>query len=105
MSFEELDAAAKVAAATVPDWRHDVRQEAWVKFLRYRPRTRGGAMMMAFSARNDLLRKERTQRLLPALIAAGITPVNRIQRWYREKRALKRHDPKRWAYLQAHPRA
>lgn len=64
MNFAELDAAAKVAAATVPDWFDDTRQEAWVRFLRYRPRTIGGAMMMAFSARNDLLRKERTQRTL-----------------------------------------
>lgn len=74
MKFEELEAAAGIAAATVPDFRDDCRQEAWVRFLRYKPRTVGGARLMAFSARNDLLRRERKQRRLLERLAAGEQP-------------------------------
>lgn len=41
--------------------RGDVYGAAWERFLRYSPRTRTGAWLMAKSARNDLYRREQTQ--------------------------------------------
>jgi hypothetical protein len=60
LSFEELDIIAREVAATAPGWqRWDVYQECWLRFLRYPPRTFGGAHLMSRHARNDLWRSER----------------------------------------------
>src|SRR5450759_5426726 len=60
LTFEQLDIIAREVAATAPVWqRWDVYQEGWLRFLRYPPRTFGGAHLMARHARNDLWRGER----------------------------------------------
>ena len=68
LDFDVLSGiAATVAAGVEPDMRHDTFQEAFLRFMRYSPRTRAGAYVMARSARDDLYRRQRTQRKLAAL--------------------------------------
>ncbi len=60
LEYDLLDGVAIRIAATVSghEERADMYQEAWVRFLRYRPRNRTGAYRMAISARNDLYRRQ-----------------------------------------------
>ena len=62
---EELSCIAKVVAATADlDFRDDVYQEIWMRFLRYQPRTKTYAWAAAHSARNEFWTKEqRWERL------------------------------------------
>ena len=58
-SLQKIDRAdltkiARIVAATTPSWeRWDVYQDIWTRFLRYTPRNRTGAWLMAYHARND----------------------------------------------------
>jgi len=58
-SLDEI--ARRVAASVCSLWRDDVRQDAWLRFLRYQPQTRLGAWLMARSARDSFLRRQRTR--------------------------------------------
>lgn len=75
---------ANTAGYKTRNFFDDVVQEAWVKFLRYHPRTVRGARIMAFSARADFLRKERTQREIPARIKSG-TRTDIAQYWLQQR--------------------
>ena len=63
MEFADLSRIAGIVAArvAVSSQRDDVYQSAMERFERYVPRTYRGAWMMAYSARNDIWRRERKQ--------------------------------------------
>ncbi len=57
--FNSLENIARITIGEVEiDLRDDLKQTIWEKFVRYRPRTRWGAWLMARSARNDFFRDE-----------------------------------------------
>jgi DNA-directed RNA polymerase specialized sigma24 family protein len=63
---EQLHDAARIIAASVaePHERPDVYQEAWIRFIRYRPRKFGFALTLAAAARDSLWRRRRKHRRL-----------------------------------------
>lgn len=68
LADEELSEIAWAVDRTADDYlRGDVFGAAWERFLRYNPRTRAGAWLMAKSARNDLYRREQTQNKIKAI--------------------------------------
>jgi len=75
LSVAVLDRIARtVAAQAVPIMKgtslfNDIVNEAWLRFLRYPPRHRAGAWVMARSARGEVLRAERRQEHLRARAA------------------------------------
>ena len=87
----ELNFIAAVTAKELPaHLREDCYQSAWERFVRYRPRTRAGAWLMASHARADLYRSEARQRATSlealALMAPGIRiyplePMGRRRRY------------------------
>ena len=86
----ELNFIAAVTAKELPaHLREDCYQSAWERFVRYRPRTRAGAWLMASHARADLYRSEARQRATSlealALRAPGIRiyPLEPMGRWRR----------------------
>jgi len=63
MDQADLTKIARIVAATTPSWeRWDVYQNIWERFLRYTPRNRTGAWLMAYHARNDRYRDEAKRR-------------------------------------------
>jgi hypothetical protein len=59
----DLTRIARIVAATTPSGeRWDVYQGIWERFLRYTPRSRTGAWLMAYHARNDRYRDEAKRR-------------------------------------------
>jgi len=59
----DLTKIARIVAATTPSWeRRDVYQDIWERFLRYTPRSRTGAWLMSYHARNDRYRDEAKRR-------------------------------------------
>ena len=92
LDFDRLDRAARIAAGTVPNLADDVYQDAWEKFLRHHPRTYQGARLMAFSARNDLLRRERLWRSLPKRILQSEYKLPYKRAYTEAQRAKKRAE-------------
>ena len=79
----ELNFIAAVTAKELPaHLREDCYQSAWERFVRYRPRTRAGAWLMASHARADLYRSEARQRAtsLEALDGARVYPLEPMGR-------------------------
>lgn len=63
MAQADLTKIARIVAATALPWeRWDIYQDIWMRFLRYNPRNRTGAWLMAYHARNDRYRDEAKRR-------------------------------------------
>lgn len=92
LPFAELSRiAASVARSAASDTRDDVYQEAWVKFLRYPPPHSAYAWRAAQSARNNLFKRERTQRRLVEAIIAGV-PLGALPRLSTEERRRRERE-------------
>lgn len=60
LPYADLDRAARMAAARAAHaLRADCYQAAWLRFLRYKPETFGGALLMARHAAIDVARDDR----------------------------------------------